>query len=150
MRTNLDPAGLPRGQSLATKITGEEARRAASLRPPHIRWHVSRLAIAFRELVARNRTCKLRAGPALCVLSWCCKTFSPPRGSSAAGAGPSWVVGTRGMPSGEIWGGNGPAAAALIGLTQTTRSVFPNSHTCHDSRNNRHPALPRWRKVPPT
>jgi hypothetical protein len=42
---------------------------------------------------------------------------SLPRGSSAAGAGPSWVLGgTRGMPSGEIWGGNGPAAGALIGL----------------------------------
>jgi hypothetical protein len=39
--------------------------------------------------------------------------FSPPRGGAAAG----WVGGTRGMPSGEIWGGNGPAAGALIGLT---------------------------------
>jgi hypothetical protein len=26
--------------------------------------------------------------------------------------------GTRAMPSGEIWGGNGPAAGALIGLTR--------------------------------
>jgi hypothetical protein len=43
--------------------------------------------------------------------------LAPPRGSSAAGAGPSWVGGTRGMPSGEILGGNGPAAGALIGLT---------------------------------
>jgi hypothetical protein len=43
--------------------------------------------------------------------------LAPPRGSSAAGAGPSWVGGTRAMPSGEIWGGNGPAAGALIGLT---------------------------------
>jgi hypothetical protein len=25
------------------------------------------------------------------------------------------------MPSGEIWGGNGPAAGALIGLTQGLR-----------------------------
>jgi hypothetical protein len=42
-----------------------------------------------------------------------------PRGSSAGcGAGPSWVGGTRGMPSGEIGGGgDGPAAGALIGLT---------------------------------
>jgi hypothetical protein len=45
--------------------------------------------------------------------------FSPPRGSSSAGAGPSWAGGTRGMPSGEIWGGNGPAAGALIRLTTT-------------------------------
>jgi hypothetical protein len=29
------------------------------------------------------------------------------------------------MPSGEIWGGNGPAAGALIGLTQgPNRAVF--------------------------
>jgi hypothetical protein len=49
-------------------------------------------------------------------LSWCCKFVGLPRGSSAAGAGPSWVGGTREVPSGEIWGGNGPAAGALIGL----------------------------------
>ena len=52
-------------------------------------------------------------------MSWCCNFFSLPRGSSAAGAGPSWVGGTRAMPSGEIWGGNGPTAVvhALIGLS---------------------------------
>jgi hypothetical protein len=51
--------------------------------------------------------------------------LAPPRGSSAAGAGPSWVGGTRAMPSGEIWGENGPTAGALIGLTQPTTSGTP-------------------------
>jgi hypothetical protein len=50
-------------------------------------------------------------------VSWCCNFFSPPRGSSAAGAGPSWVGGTRAMPSGEIWGENGPNLFPPIGLT---------------------------------
>jgi hypothetical protein len=36
------------------------------------------------------------------------KKISPPPGeSSAAGAGPSWVGGTRAMPSGVIWGWGG-------------------------------------------
>jgi hypothetical protein len=61
---------------------------------------------------------KTSLGPGVCGLSWCCKLLAPPpRDSSAAGAGPSWVGGTRGMPSGEIWGGDGPAAGALIGHT---------------------------------
>jgi hypothetical protein len=51
--------------------------------------------------------------------------FAPPPGSAAAGAGPSWVGGTRGMPSGEILGKNGPAAGALIGLSQT-QAQAPN------------------------
>jgi hypothetical protein len=46
---------------------------------------------------------------------------SLPRGSSAAGAGPSWVGGTRAMPSGEIWGGNGPDLFPPIGLIGYTQ-----------------------------
>jgi hypothetical protein len=108
------------------KITGEGAWRAASLRQPHIRWHGCRVAVALRELVAIDRTCKLRAGPrpgrwagvvSSVLAAGGCFKIAPPRGSSTAGDGPSWVGGTRAMPSGEIWGGNGPAAGALIGLT---------------------------------
>jgi hypothetical protein len=48
-------------------------------------------------------------------VSWCCKFLCLPRGSSAAGGGPSGVGGARAMPFGAVWvgGGNGPAAGAL-------------------------------------
>jgi hypothetical protein len=99
------------------KITGEGARRAASLRQPHIRWHGYRVAIALRELVAIDPICKLRAGPAAgvvcCILAslgaWCYKKNSP-RGWPQLGGG---------RPGDAFWrdlGGDGPAAGALIGL----------------------------------
>ena len=46
------------------------------------------------------------------------------RGISAAGVGPSWVGGTRGMPSGEIWRETDLARGASIGLAvgQTWKS----------------------------
>jgi hypothetical protein len=53
----------------------------------------------------------------VCVLPWCCKFVGPSRGSSAAGAGQSWVRGTGGGGFWQDLGGNGPAAGALIGLT---------------------------------
>jgi hypothetical protein len=58
-------------------------------------------------------------GPALCGLSWCCIFVSPPRGSAAADAGPSWVGGTRGMPSGEIWRDLGGKRVHSIGLRRS-------------------------------
>jgi hypothetical protein len=88
-------------------------------RPPHLPAAVrdGRLAASSRGR-EQSRPTDSRPLPAGGV-SWCCHLFSPPRGSSAAGAGPRWVGGTRTMPSGEIWGDNGPAAGALIGLTQS-------------------------------
>jgi hypothetical protein len=69
------------------------------------------LFIATQKLAPRP------AGPLLYVLVLHFLFFSLARGSSAPGAGPSGVGGTRAMLSGEIWGGGGPAAGALIGLT---------------------------------
>jgi hypothetical protein len=95
----------------------------SSLRPPHIGWRNSHLARALRELlVAIDRSSKLRSGPALCGLSWCCCILFCLPGGGRCGRGwsqlglVSWVGGTRRMSSGEIWGQNGPAAGALIGL----------------------------------
>ena len=54
------------------------------------------------------------------------KSTGLPWGCPAAGVGPSWVGGTRGMPSGEIWRENGVARGVSIGLTKSPcRKLFP-------------------------
>jgi hypothetical protein len=70
-------------------------------------------AVVYSALLATHQISH-SAGPLVSCLG-AVKKIAPPGGAlcSATGAGPSWVGGTRAMPSGEIWGGNGPAAGAL-------------------------------------
>jgi hypothetical protein len=59
--------------------------------------------------------CALRGSArAAGFVSWCCNFFCLPRGNSATGAGPSWVGGTRAMPSGDIWGKTAPPSWPLV------------------------------------
>jgi hypothetical protein len=131
------------------KNTGGGVWRAASLRPPHIRSHGFHLAMAFRDwwLPTGAIIYELRAGPGTGGLWFVLvlHIFSPPRGSSAAGAGPSWVGGARGMPSGEVLGENGPAAGALIGLTKRLNAPRAASPASKQRSASRAPPPPRPR-----
>jgi hypothetical protein len=66
------------------------------------------IALVVGPKAAGENKCSARHPPNLPLrraagfVSWCCNFLAPPRGSSAARAGPSWVGGTRAMPSGEI------------------------------------------------
>jgi hypothetical protein len=58
-------------------------------------------AAGENKCIAASHQISLCAGPLVLCLG-AAFFLAPPRGSSAAGDGPSWMGGTRAMPSGEI------------------------------------------------
>jgi hypothetical protein len=96
---------------------GHSSRQRALGHSAHGTYCCSGTFCCCYRYAAIARATRFVASPGLLVVCLGAAFFCLPRGSSAAGAGPSWVGGARAMPSGEIWGGNGAAAGALIGLT---------------------------------